>query len=74
MPRREMQIEIEDAVLVPLHSLAVGGDLGDIDAGLKRATVAGVDDDADLGIAIARSKRREFVAPSRSSVLGSVDC
>ena len=66
VPRREVQIEVGDAVVVALHALAVGGDLGDVDTGLERAAVAGVHDDPHLGIVVELDPRiGELVAHQR---------
>src|SRR6185503_7212690 len=52
MPGGEVEVPVLDALAVALHTHAVAGDLGDVDAGLEGPAGAGVDDDADLGVVV----------------------
>ena len=53
---------------VALHADAVGGDLGDVDAGLERPALAGVDDHPHLGVGVELLPRvGELVAHLRRS-------
>ena len=66
VPRGEVEVPVLDRVAVALHALAVGGDLGDVDAGLERPALAGVDDHPHLGIGVELLPRhRELVAHLR---------
>ena len=63
VPRGEVQVEVLDRLAVALHAHAVGGDLGDVDAGLERAPLAGVHDHPHLGVGVElRPRQRELVA------------
>ncbi len=57
MPGREVQVEVVDGLAVPGHPDAVGGDLGDVDAGLEGAPLPGVDDDPHPGVAVELDPR-----------------
>ena len=66
VPRREVEVELLDRLAVALHALAVGRDLGHVDAGLERAALTRVHDHAHLGIGVERAPRDlELVAHQR---------
>ena len=66
LPRREVQVEVLDRLAVALHADTVARDLAHVDAGLERAALAGVHDDAHLGIVVERAPRDlELVAHVR---------
>ena len=58
--------QLLDRFAVALHAHAVGRDLVDVDAGLERAALAGVHDDAHVGVVVERVPRGlELVAHLR---------
>src|SRR5262249_49523654 len=52
VPRREVHVEVLDRFLVATHAEAVAGDLADVDTGLERPALAGMDDDPYLRIVL----------------------
>ena len=67
LPCGEAEGPLLDRLAVALHPLAVGGELGDVDAGLERAPFTGVHDHPDFGVGVEGLPRDlELVAHQRA--------